>query len=353
MKDRMKPKERVMAIFNRQETDRAAVINPTSVITLDSMAKIGVKFPDVHLDGEKMAAAAATGHDLCGFDSVMPKFSVVQSAAALGAEVEWGSGDSMPIIKKHPITDPEQFRFPDDFFDRQPVKAVLDALKILKKKYGNDVAIIGKVFGPWTTAYNMCGTEQFLMETALSPDRATEFLEVFKTVAIQFAEAQYEAGADIIMWADHVSGDLCGPYAYRDLLLPIHQNIHRNLLHKSGPMILHACGRTTDRMKYFAESGFDAFHFDTRNNVREALKAVNGKILLTGGVNNPNVLLKGTPRDVKEQVWEHLDAGIRLISPECAIPVKTPNRNLCAIMEAVKEYAVGKREPKGACRPAG
>ena len=86
--ENMKPKERVMAVFEGKETDRAAVINPTSIITLDSMACIGVKFPDVHLDGEKMAAAAATGHDLCGFDSVMPKFSVVQSAAALGAEVD-------------------------------------------------------------------------------------------------------------------------------------------------------------------------------------------------------------------------------------------------------------------------
>lgn len=339
MKETMKPRERVMAIFERKETDRAAVINPTSVITMDSMKEIGVKFPDVHLDGEKMAAAAATGHDICGFDSVMPKFSVVQSAAALGATVEWGSGDSMPIIRKHPITDPEQFEMPKDFFDKQPVKAVLDSIRILKKKYGNEVAIIGKVFGPWTTAYNMLGTQEFLIETALDPDRAIKFLEVFKVVAIKFAEAQYEAGADIITWCDHVSGDLCSPLAYRDLLLPIHKKINAELFHKSGPTIMHACGKTVDRMGYIAESGFDAFHFDTRNDVHEALNAVDGKILLTGGVNNPKILLKGTPEDVHAQVWEHLEAGIRLISPECAIPVLTPNRNLKAIVETVREFA--------------
>lgn len=338
MKEDMKPRERVMAIFDRKETDRAAVINPTSVITMDSMSAVGVKFPDVHLDGEKMAAAAATGHDLCGFDSVMPKFSVVQSAAAMGATVEWGMDDSMPIIRKHPITDPEQFKIPVDFLDKQPVKAVLDAIRILKARYHGEVAIIGKVIGPWTTAYNMCGTEAFLMETALDPKRAVEFLEVFKPAAIRFAQAQYEAGADIIMWADHVSGDLCSPEFYKQLLLPIHKQINKELLHKSGPVILHACGKTIDRMKYFAESGFEAFHFDTRNEVKRALKEVDGKILLTGGVNNPKVLLKGTVEDVKAQVREHLDAGIRLISPECAIPVRTPNRNLIAIVDAVKEY---------------
>ena len=36
--ENMKPKERVMAVFEGKETDRAAVINPTSIITLDSMA---------------------------------------------------------------------------------------------------------------------------------------------------------------------------------------------------------------------------------------------------------------------------------------------------------------------------
>lgn len=338
MRESMKPRERVMAIFRREETDRAAVINPTSIITMESMHAAGLKFPDVHLDGEKMAAAAATGHELCGFDTVMPKFSVVQSAAALGAEVDWGQGDSMPIIRRHPITDPEQFKMPPDFLDKRPVKAVLDAIRILKAKYGDEVAIIGKVIGPWTTAYNMCGTQEFLMETALDPERARTYLEVFKPAAIRFAEAQYEAGADIIMWADHVSGDLCSPKAYRELLLPLHQKINRELLHKGGPTILHACGKTIDRMKYFAESGFDAFHFDTRNDVGQALKEVDGKILLTGGVNNAQVLLNGTPADVKAQVTAHLDAGIRLISPECAIPVKTPNRNLTAIVDAVKGY---------------
>ena len=71
----MSSKERVMAAFAGEPVDRAPVINPTSVITMDSMREYGLKFPDVHLDAEKMALGASAGKELLGFDSVMPKFS--------------------------------------------------------------------------------------------------------------------------------------------------------------------------------------------------------------------------------------------------------------------------------------
>jgi [methyl-Co(III) methanol-specific corrinoid protein]:coenzyme M methyltransferase len=346
MSEAMSPKERVMAIFNRQETDKAVVINPTSVLTLDSMKELGLSCPDVHLDADKMAAAAAMGHELCGFDSVMPKFSVVHSAAALGAEVDWNSGDAMPVIRKHPITDPEQFKMPANFLDHPAAKVVLDAIRLLKKRYGDKIAIIGKVFGPWTTAYNMCGTQEFLIETAQDPEKAARYLEVFTPPPVMYAEAQFEAGADIILWGDHVSGDLCSPRTYAEFLLPVHRKIHSSLLKKKGPVILHACGRTADRMHYFAESGFEAFHFDSRNSTKEMLDKAGGKILLTGGITNNGVLFGGTSEQVRTQVRQLLEDGIKLISPECAIPLKTSNENLKMIKRTVDEYYEEKRQDR-------
>ena len=337
MKDQMTSRERVLAIFAKQPADRAAAINPTSIATMDSMKATGTSFPQAHLEADQMAALAAAGHDVLGFDTVMPKFSIVHSAAALGADVDWNSGAAMPVIRKYPITEPDQFKMPEDFLDRAPVKVVLEAIKLLKRKYGDTVAIIGKVFGPWTSAYNLYGTENFLLDTALESERAHAFLEAFTPIGIRFAEAQFDAGADIILWGDHVSGDLCSPEAYVEFLLPVHQKIHKHLLHKQGPVILHACGRTLDRIRFFAQSGFDAFHFDSRNSIPQAL-AEAGDMLLTGCVNNPEVLLKGTISDVERQTKEILDAGIRLVSPECAVPCMTPNVNLMAITRTVKSY---------------
>lgn len=337
MFDEMNSKERVMACFNKLQFDRAPVINPTSIANTECMKMVNACFPDVHTNGEKMAALAAAGHDILGFDTVAPYYSVQQEAAALGCEINWGSIDSMPTISTNPIRDPGDFKMPKDFLDRKPIKTVLDAIKLLKKKYKNEVAVVGKVMGPWTLSYHLYGVQDFLVDTILEPEKVRGFLQAFKQISLTFAHAQFEAGADILTWADHATGDLVSPKGYEEFLFPVHKEINIELK-KAGPVILHTCGHTLDRVDYFANTGFEAFHFDSRNVPKQIFQKVDNKILLTGCINNPEILLNGTTEDVRRQVFEVMDAGIRLVSPECAIPCRVPNSNLIAIVDAVKEY---------------
>ena len=342
MLSEMSSRERVLACFNGWESDRAAVINPTSAATVESMEISGVFFPAVHTDPEQMAALAATGHDLLGFDTVSPCFSIHQEAAALGCPVRWGSKDRMPDLREHPVRDAGQFKVPADFLDRKPVRTVLEAIRLLKRQYRSDVAIVGKVMGPWTLSYNLHGTEDFLVETLLEPEKVHQFLDVFKEVSLIFAQAQFEAGADLLTWADHATGDLVSSDCYASFLWPVHKQVNRTL-QQMGPVILHTCGNTLDRIGYFAQTGFTAFHFDSKNDPRKAMEIVNGRMLLTGCVNNLDSLLNGSEQDVKDDVYRALDAGIRLISPECAVPLNVPNRNLKAIKDAVIDYQADSR----------
>jgi len=50
--------------------------------------------------------------------------------------------------------------------------------------------------------------------------------------------------------------------------------------------------------------------------------------------------LFGTPEDVRKQAHFAVKAGVKILAPECAIPLRTPNRNLKAIVEAAKEIEV-------------
>ena len=335
----MTSKERVLAAFNRMPTDRLAVISPTSVATVESMQITHSAFPDAHTNAKKMAALAAAGHDLLGFDNVAPYFSVHQEAAALGAEITWGSLDSMPALYSHPYNEPDNFIMPPDFFERLPIKTVTDSIRLLKEKYNDDVAICGKVMGPWTLSYNLYGTENFLVDLIAEPEKAKEFLQVFKEISISFALAQIDAGADMLTWADHATGDMVSLAAYEEFLFPVHRECLLELKEKMPrkvPVILHTCGTTLDRMPLFSQTGFDAFHFDSKNDPLSALEAVAGRMLLTGCVSNINVLLEGSEEDVREQVAQIADAGITLISPECAVPCRVKNENLKAIVKAVE-----------------
>jgi [methyl-Co(III) methanol-specific corrinoid protein]:coenzyme M methyltransferase len=289
---------------------------------------IGVNFNEVHLDADKMAALAATGYENLGFDSVMPYFSVVHEAAAFGCEIDWGKGDAMPNQKSAVFNEPDEFKMPEDFLDRLPIRTVIEAIRLLRQKFGDNVFIIGKVMGPWTLSYHLHGVEDFLIETSIEPQKVKGFLNTFKTITRVFAQAQFDMGADAVTLADHATCDLVSPHAYRELLLPVHKEL--NGIFKGKKLILHCCGNTLDRIGMFAEAGFGLFHFDSKNDIGQAKKAA-GSMKLTGCVNNPEVLLNGNRKDVERQVRKIIGEGIGLISPECAVPLRVKNENLCEI----------------------
>ena len=178
------------------------------------------------------------------------------------------------------------------------------------------------------------------METILDPDRAHAFLAAFKEASLEFAFKQVEAGADIIMWADHATGNLVSANGYEEFLWPVHKELTKRFhdRYPDVPLILHTCGRTADRLHMFRDAGFDAFHFDSVNDTATLMEIAGDKIILTGGVNNPRVLLEGTPEDVRKNVLHLLENGVKLISPECAIPCRVPNENLLEIIKTIREY---------------
>ncbi len=323
------------AMFGGRRGPRPPAANPTSIACHGLMEKTGVSFPEAHLRAEAMAELALAGHEVVGFDAVMPEFSVVQEAAALGAEVDWGDRNRMPDVKNFPNQDFSDIEIPSDFLERPSCRVVLDALSLLRRHVGGRVAIIGKVMGPWTLSYHMVGTQHFLLAVGMGESqKVSKMLRQLMPVTIAFINAQFQAGADIVVLADHATRNLVGPHHYREYLLPIHQEI---LSQVGGPVILHVCGNCSDRLELFAETGVDAYHFEWQVDAKEAVRRIGNRISLVGNINNPRALLQGTPQDVYQQARYAIEAGVHLIGPECAIPLSTPVENLRAIVEAVRE----------------
>lgn len=315
--------------------DRPPVGNPTSIVCQGLMEACGVFFPEAHLDPQAMAELALAGHEVVGFDTVMPEYSVHQESAALGCEVDWGSRERMPDAKNFPFADFSDIQVPQNLLEKPSMRVVLDALSILRRHVGGQVAIWGKVMGPWTLSYHMAGTQNFLLQVGMGEkEKVNRMLRQLMPVTIEFANAQLRAGADAVVLADHATGNLVGPYTYEEYLLPIHQEITAQI---GGPVILHVCGNCMDRLELFARSGVDAYHFEWQVDAREAVRKIGGAISLVGNVNNPRALLQGTPEDVYEQARYAIEAGVDIIGPECAIPLATPLENLKAIVEAARE----------------
>ena len=332
------PKERTMRALAGEPVDRPPVTNPTNVATVELMDLVDAPFPDANRDPEMNARLAATGYTQLGYDAIMPYFTIIQESSALGCDMQWEGKDNWPTVR---MTNPiwktaEDVHMPDDFISHRDNQAITESIRILKQEFGNEVAIIGKTMGPWTLAYHVFGVEPFLLATVDDPDGVMDMLHRLKQFTIAFGEAQIEAGADALTLPDHATGDLVSGEYYRRFLLDLHQELVDEL---PVPLILHICGATTDRMPYVSQTGMAAFHFDSKNAPSDAMEAVDDGIRLVGNINNPVTLYSKEPEDVRAEVFSALDAGVQMIAPECAIPLKTKLQNLLEIPRAVEDWA--------------
>jgi [methyl-Co(III) methanol-specific corrinoid protein]:coenzyme M methyltransferase len=289
-----------------------------------------------------MARLAETAFTKVGFDTIMPVFSVVQESVALGCDVDWGDQLNWPTCTGALARTAEEIRIREDVLDKPETRCVLVSIDELKRRWGDEVAIVGKAMGPWTLGYHVFGTQQFLLMTIDAPDEVKRSLDVLKELTVRFGLAQVDAGADVLTLPDHATGDLVRPEYYRDFL----QDIHTELCERIPcPLILHICGATEDRMPYICETGFDAFHFDSKNDIQRSVDLMQGKCRLVGNINNPETLFQGDADAVRGEVLRAIDAGLTLIGPECALPLACPIDNLRAIPETIKDWAEKRVSP--------
>lgn len=330
----MTPRQRFLNALAGRPVDRTPVASPTSIVTVGLQEAAGAYFPEAHHDAAIMARLALAGHTICGYDVVFPVFGAgTHEAEALGVPVRWGDRNTLPTVAGQIWDHPDQIRIPDDFCERPAVKTVTDAIRMLREEVGDEVAIIGKVYGAWSLAYHTFGIQDVLKNTIKDPPRVHAILEGLKEVPVIFARAQIEAGADALTLGDHITADLIRPDAYPTFLLEIHRELGRRI---EAPLIFHCCGKTLDRITYFNENELNSFHFESANDAREM--RARAKMVLIGNINGPRTLLEGTPEQVRKEVFYALDAGIDVIAPECAAPVNGRLENVIAVREAVDAY---------------
>ena len=225
----MNSRERVLAALRREPVDRTPVCNPTSVATVALMDLAQAPFPEAHHVPELMARLGATSYTELGFDTIMPYFSTVQQSSALGCKIRWGQKDNWPTVSEPLWGHPDEIRIPSNYLTHPDTTCVLEAIRILRRQFGAEVAIFGKVMGPWTLSYDCFGLENFLIMSIDDPKKTAACLDKLKEATVQYALAQIEAGADALTLADHATGDLVSAGYYERFLREIHCELVQRL----------------------------------------------------------------------------------------------------------------------------
>src|SRR5579862_9157528 len=137
----MTSRQRVLAALRREPVDRTPVCNPTSVATVELMDLADAPFPEACRKAESVARLAATSYTELGFDTIMPVYTIIQESSALGCKIQWEQKDNWPTVKmREPIWEkPEDIKIPADLLTHNDTKCILDAIRILRKEFGNEI----------------------------------------------------------------------------------------------------------------------------------------------------------------------------------------------------------------------
>ena len=181
----------------------------------------------------------------------------------------------------------------------------------------------------------MCGIERTMMALIEEPQLIAHFLDVSTEILVRCANAQLELGIDALGIGEGGAGaNMLSPEMYEQQLLGVHQRLTRRI---DGPTIMHICGDVTPRLEMFRRTNMTCFNFDWAIGPPAIVAAANGAYRVMGNVNTTD-LLRGSPEEIERQVMQNLEAGVDIISPGCAISPNCPNRNLQAMVDAVRRY---------------
>ncbi len=309
-----------------------------ALTTVELQQATGCCMPDVHADPAKQAKLLAANHEVLGLDAVTFIINYFGEPAALGAEMDWGTPSQLPSFQSSPWQRADDAIIPEDLLDRPPISTYLETLRIAKRDYGDRMAVLGKVMGPFSMALAMHGIEQVLMGMIENRSLIAHFVDVCIEVLVKCANAELECGIDALAIGEGGAGSqMLSPEMYEEFLLPVHQKMIAQI---DGPTIMHICGDVTPRLPMLKQTGMACFNFDWAIQPKQMAQAAAGAFRLMGNVNTTD-LLNATPREIERQVTDNLEAGVDIISPGCAISPNCPNANLQAMARAAAKYAGG------------
>jgi hypothetical protein len=157
-------------------------------------------------------------------DGVACYFDPFLEAEALGAVLQWQTGDQPPAIQwpRHAEKGevPEGLRSPEDAAKSSRVNVAVEAIRRLKSVLRDEPLLLAGVAGPFTLAARITGLRK--EDAARREDFSDSALELAAATITQIASKFVEAGANVIFIQEHILPVLSAEYcqAWASLLAP-------------------------------------------------------------------------------------------------------------------------------------
>lgn len=334
----MTPKERLKMILEGQQADRPACICPggmMNMVTSELMDRVKVYMPEAHKDARQMARLSKAVYDERCFENYGVPFCMTVEAEEMGARVDMGSDVYEPHVVEYAINSVSEYQKlrPVDV-NQGRAKVVLDAIRILREET-EDVPVVGNLTGPISTASSLMEPVIFYKELRKKNQEAHAYMEFITEQLIAFGRAQVEAGADLIAISDPSgTGEILGPKYFKEFAVTYINRLLDALQEEKMGTIVHICGQMSPVYEEVNEVRSSALSFDSIVPMKEAREHLKNRVLM-GNVST-YALEFGDPRKVRTLTENCVKNGSDIISPACGLGMKSPLRNVQAILAGVE-----------------
>jgi len=269
------------------------------------------------------------------------EYGMAAEPSGWGVPIQW-SHISPPSIHPHPgglsalavaeLPDPERDGLmPDVLRHYERMNPILEAKGMSPH--------MAAARGPMATASHLVGVTELLMATKLEPEICLTLLEKTSELCIRWLQCQLERMEDPIgvMVLDDIVG-MIGPEDAEKFALPL---LHR--IFESFPGMIHIYHNDTPNEKMLeglASIGMDVFNFSHEIDLERARTALGDRVVLMGNLSPLDLLVRGTPEQVREETETLMAKAARLgpllVSPGGGVSPGTPIENLKAMLEVVQ-----------------
>ncbi|MBI3763309.1 MAG: methyltransferase [Chloroflexi bacterium] len=362
-------RETVLNVLRGQKGDHVPNFSGMGSITLGGIQDLGYRFNEIHGDARKMANSAASTHRLFGFESAIVPFDMGVVAESLGAGMKYYDKADLgqiiyptmtrKLVDRSTVTVPDgaseadaktfvmkeierqiteyELKMPADIASTGRIPVVLEAIRILKRELGDEVAVGSWTLGPFTELGQVMDLEVLLKMSAKKPEAVNRHLKFMVEYLDKVLNLHIDSGADFVTVREMgATSSIMSPRMFKSLVLPNLQELFGRL--KRVPTVLHICGDTNPIIELMAQTGASALSVDQMNRLNETRAKLSNVVLLGNYKPFGAPFCDGTPEEVEAIIKQSLDQGADGVWPGCDIWPQVPPENMQAMIAAMKKH---------------
>lgn len=296
--------------------------------------QIGKTYREFYLNHENLVAANLACMEIYGMDAVGLISDPMREAEAFGIHCVYSEETvphaPEPLIKT--IEDIRTLENPDISLAKRTQDRIAGA-HLYREKLDNDYPVIGWIEGPLAEACDLVGVSEMLVKLAVEPEFSKLLLAKMVPTAKAFAQAQIEAGCQIIGMGDAICSQI-SPRMYKKYVKGLHREII-DFIHSQGALVkVHICGDITHLLPHLRDLNPDIVDLDWKVDMDHAYETLGPNIIRAGNLDPAGVIEQLSAEAVYEKTKALVEKERErpfILSGGCEITPLTPPENLLAM----------------------